>query len=98
MTSSSKSAASEAKESAEKRLEAGLEESFPASDPPAVIRSNKTASATEQKAHDEACERKIAESDALDEALAETFPASDPPAMITPHSADDEDPADCEKA
>lgn len=74
----------------EERLDEALEESFPASDPPAAahitgaeVSGTKSARET---AHDQA------ESDLLDEALDESFPASDPPSMTRKHGKDDADP------
>lgn len=71
----------------ERRLDAQLEDSFPASDPPALTRRGAQpvaddAAETEAEA---ACRNEM--SDRLDEALEETFPASDPPA-VTRHRPD----------
>lgn len=74
-------------ENLEHRLEKGLEDSFPASDPPAVTRPGAPESDEAVAARKKASEKKEAQSDALDEALEETFPASDPPAITTPHGA-----------
>ncbi len=76
----------------DKKLDQALEDSFPASDPPAVTgpRGITGAEAGAEPTETEAeCQ---AESDALDEALAESFPASDPPAQNVKRGADDAAP------
>lgn len=83
----------------DKKLDQALEDSFPASDPPAAsgprgITGAEVAPApaksvpTETETEAE-CQ---AESDALDEALAESFPASDPPAQTMKRGAEDAAP------
>lgn len=80
----------------ERKLDETLEQTFPASDPPAANRFTgaevKTVPAarsadTLPETHDQAV------SDELDEALEESFPASDPPALTRKHGRDDADPA-----
>ncbi|MFG1461821.1 hypothetical protein V5F77_02895 [Xanthobacter sp. DSM 24535] len=77
---------------ADAKLDKALEDSFPASDPPAIggphAITGPEKAAPEHPA-EETCE---AESDALDEALEESFPASDPPAQIVKRGADDAAP------
>ncbi|MFS8035980.1 hypothetical protein ACI7BZ_03275 [Xanthobacter sp. AM11] len=85
----------------ERRLDEALEESFPASDPPAITRDPVPVSAAPaegaESARAAACERKAHASETLDEALDESFPASDPPAIVQPHGADADEAAarDC---
>lgn len=81
----------------EARLDEALEESFPASDPPAVSRPD-PAPAQDPSKQDEAaraagCAHKAQQSKALDEALEESFPASDPPSIVQPHGTDENDEA-----
>lgn len=69
----------------ERELELGLEQSFPASDPPAAASDPSKLPETEtaaERAQEAACA--AAESAALDEALEDSFPASDPPSMTAP--------------
>ncbi|MFG1279317.1 hypothetical protein [Xanthobacter autotrophicus] len=83
----------------EARLDEALEESFPASDPPAVSRPDPAParspepSAQEEAARAAGCEHKAHDSQTLDEALDESFPASDPPAIVQPHGPDENDEA-----
>ena len=81
----------------EARLDEALEESFPASDPPAVSRPDPAPasrpSAQEEAARIAGCEHKAHDSSTLDEALDETFPASDPPAIVQPHGSDENEEA-----
>lgn len=69
----------------EETLDEALEESFPASDPPAPARPHRH-SAAEEDARRKACSEKAEDSLTLDEALDESFPASDPPAIVQPHT------------
>jgi len=75
----------------EKELDQALEDSFPASDPPAATNPSRFTGA-EVVADDRA--DKADTSKALDKALADSFPASDPPALATKHGAKDGDPSD----
>ncbi|MDI4664245.1 hypothetical protein K9U40_07850 [Xanthobacter autotrophicus] len=75
------------------RLDEALEESFPASDPPAISRPRPASAPVDEAARAAACEHKAHDSGTLDEALDESFPASDPPAIVQPHGADDSDEA-----
>ncbi|MFG1378128.1 hypothetical protein [Xanthobacter autotrophicus] len=83
----------------EARLDEALEESFPASDPPAVSRPDPAPkqhpepSGPDEAARAAGCEHKAHDSRTLDEALDETFPASDPPAIVQPHGSDENDEA-----
>lgn len=54
----------------EQRIDDALDDTFPASDPPAAV----TPDAVKEKQQE----------DALDDALDDSFPASDPPAAIQP--------------
>ncbi|MFG1396576.1 hypothetical protein [Roseixanthobacter pseudopolyaromaticivorans] len=77
---------------AEEVLDQALEDSFPASDPPAATRPGGITgpeAAAAKKTAEEECR---AESDALDEALEESFPASDPPSQTVKRGADDASP------
>lgn len=67
------------------KLDDALDDSFPASDPPSIVRSPRPAESAPSAAQDEQSRaKKRAQSDALDEALEESFPASDPPANVQP--------------
>ncbi len=79
----------------ERKLDETLEQTFPASDPPAANRFTgaevKTVPAARSadnlpETHDQVV------SDRLDEALEETFPASDAPSLTRKHGRDDADP------
>ncbi len=82
----------------DKKLDRALEDSFPASDPPAAgprgITGTEAAAAPKARAPTETEAECQAESDSLDEALAESFPASDPPAQNVKRGADDAAPED----
>lgn len=74
--------------SQDQKLDRQLEDSFPASDPPSIVRDppetpgKKPAGAEARKA---ACE--AARDKELDAELEDSFPASDPPAMTQPTGA-----------
>lgn len=71
----------------DRQLEEGLEESFPASDPPAVTQpSNPPAPTTEPTCAADRLDK--AEQDRqLEEGLEETFPASDPVSITQPEQS-----------
>lgn len=75
--------------SQDQKLDRQLEDSFPASDPPSIVRDppetpgKKPTGAEARKA---ACE-KAAQERELDAELEDSFPASDPPAMTQPTGA-----------
>lgn len=73
-----------ASQTPQQKLDRQLEDSFPASDPPSIVRDppqdGKPADAEARKA---ACERAAQERE-LDKELEDFFPASDPPAMTQP--------------
>lgn len=68
--------------STEETLDEALEESFPASDPPA--RTDPTTGVGSKKDERSAQSTPTAADRKLDEALAQTFPASDPPSQTQP--------------
>ncbi|MFG1424688.1 hypothetical protein [Roseixanthobacter glucoisosaccharinicivorans] len=80
----------------DKKLDQALEDSFPASDPPATgprgITGAEAAPASPERVPTETEAECQAESDALDEALDDSFPASDPPAQNVKRGADDAAP------
>ncbi|MAM72318.1 hypothetical protein [Tistrella mobilis] len=67
------------------RLDEALEESFPASDPPAQTEPG-NAHVDDTPAEDAETEAEEHEEERVDEALEETFPASDPPSHSDPNS------------
>ena len=70
----------------DRELDDALEDTFPASDPPALTNPSSFTGAEDvrsEKEQDASSEALDAE---LDEALEETFPASDPPALTNPSS------------
>lgn len=83
----------------EARLDEALEESFPASDPPAVSRpdpapkQHPAPSGPDEAARAAGCELKAHDSRTLDEALDESFPASDPPSIVQPHGSNENEEA-----
>lgn len=81
----------------EDRLDQALEESFPASDPPAINPPAPRDAPQGDAARQAACAQKAHDSKTLDEALDESFPASDPPAIVQPHGSGDAEEAgeDC---
>ncbi|MFG1345222.1 hypothetical protein V5F59_10040 [Xanthobacter autotrophicus DSM 431] len=84
---------------ADARLDEALEESFPASDPPAILGEDAPLHTPKEKkdetARAAACDHKIQASRTLDEALDESFPASDPPAISQPHHPEDDEADNC---
>ncbi|MGE4371472.1 MAG: hypothetical protein AB7E29_01020 [Xanthobacter sp.] len=73
---------------ASQMLDEELDQSFPASDPPSMVRAphNLCADPAQEERERAAEARELAhESALLDEALDESFPASDPPAPAQPH-------------
>ncbi len=79
----------------EDKRDDALEQSFPASDPPAashVTGAEVHADAPKRSAEAMEHVHDQAESDLLDEALDESFPASDPPAMTLKRGKDDAEP------
>lgn len=68
-------------------LDEALEETFPASDPPAM--TNPTSFTGAEVAEEKAAGKNRAASDELDEELKQTFPASDPPSVVRKHGHDD---------
>jgi hypothetical protein len=68
----------------ERQLENGIEDSFPASDPPAVTQPAKPP--VEQHASDDMLDNPE-KNRLLDEGLEESFPASDPPSIALPETA-----------
>lgn len=77
------------REATERKMDETLEDTFPASDPPApghITGAQDTPASDDEAAQDESA--------ALDEALEDTFPASDPPAVTIKHGRDDADPRD----
>lgn len=89
-------AAEAEKRKADARLDEALEESFPASDPAAILGEDAPLHRPKEKeaARATACDHKIQASRTLDEALDESFPASDPPAISQPHRPQDDEDAD----
>lgn len=74
-------------EAADALLDEALEESFPASDPPAIVRTPPVARGAEAEAAKPARETRREKAEAsreLDEELEDTFPASDPPSSTQP--------------
>lgn len=72
-----------AKLSQQQKLDRQLEDSFPASDPPSIVRDptqKPDRKPTEAEAREAACE-KAAQDRELDAELEDSFPASDPPAI-----------------
>ncbi|MFG1420105.1 hypothetical protein [Roseixanthobacter liquoris] len=80
----------------DKMLDEALEDTFPASDPPATgprgITGAEPAPTPTGTVPTETAAECEAESEALDEALDESFPASDPPAQNVKRGADDAAP------
>ena len=72
----------------ERQLEKGIEDSFPASDPPAVTQPAKPPTAPE--ACDDGLDKAEQERQ-LEEGLEETFPASDPVSITSPEQSIDAD-------
>lgn len=72
----------------EAKLDEALEDTFPASDPPAATNPSSFTGA-EVASEKEAETRARAASDELDEELKQTFPASDPPSVLRKHGAGD---------
>ena len=78
----------------EKELDKALEDSFPASDPPAMT-SPSSITGPEVASHDTGREppapakSKVKEDQELDEELKQSFPASDTPAIVRKHGSDD---------
>lgn len=80
----------------ERKLDETLEQTFPASDPPAANRftgAEVKAEPASRSAEDVPETHDQATSNELDEALEESFPASDPPSLTRKHGRDDADPA-----
>lgn len=72
----------------DKDLDKALEDSFPASDPPAMSTPSSITGAEVAPANPDT--RSKAEVDReLDKELEQTFPASDPPSVTRKHSTDD---------
>ncbi len=75
----------------EAELDKALENSFPASDPPAA--TNPSSFTGAEVARDKDAKAKSPEhqaaSEALDKELDDSFPASDPPSVMRKHSSDD---------
>ena len=78
----------------EKELDQALEDSFPASDPPAMTSPSSITGPevgtgdTEQESAARS-KSKAEEDKDLDEELKQSFPASDTPSMVRKHGADD---------
>ena len=71
------------------QLDQAIDDSFPASDPPAVTRPHKSTPAHQRPPEAEAEAADDAHIDKrLDEAVEESFPASDPPSQTAPGNAD----------
>ncbi|GGB32883.1 hypothetical protein GCM10011505_12910 [Tistrella bauzanensis] len=71
------------------QLDEAIDDSFPASDPPAVTRPHKSTPANQRPPEDEAEAADDAHIDErLDEGVEESFPASDPPSQTAPGNAD----------
>lgn len=94
MVSDTMSPHAQATRKKERKLDETLEQTFPASDPPAANRFTGAEVETAPRSADDLPEtHDQATSDELDEALEDTFPASDPPALTRKHGRDDADPA-----
>lgn len=66
----------------DRQLEKANEDSFPASDPPAVTQPAKPPAAADDAWAEDGYKEEM-----LDEALEESFPASDPPSMTSPEAS-----------
>lgn len=74
----------------EKELDKALEDSFPASDPPAMTTPSSITGAEVAPANDREESKSKAEMDReLDRELEQTFPASDTPSLLHKSSSDD---------
>lgn len=82
------------REHEEKELDQALEDSFPASDPPAMtspssITGPEVASHPTDREPDSPAKSKVEEEKELDEELEQSFPASDTPTIVRKHGSDD---------